>query len=88
MLLVLLAVCISFVRNHAYIEHTNHAQQQVIAQAEALLGPDDAYCDGIGMIPTRHLAGRTWWDRPRAVDILHRATQGDFSISLIRAARE
>jgi hypothetical protein len=57
----------SFVRNVEIVEHDNTAQLAVIAQAEALLAPEDRYFDGIAMIPTRDIAGPSpwwWWDAP------------------------
>ncbi len=68
---VRLAVCVLLMwqlpRNLAYLGHDNGVQNQVVEYAERLLGPDDRYFDGIGMVPTRHLAraGQLGGARPR-----------------------
>ncbi|HEY3349497.1 MAG TPA: hypothetical protein VGM13_06975 [Thermoanaerobaculia bacterium] len=49
-------------RNLAYLGHGNWVQNEVVAQAERLLAPEDRYFDGIGMIPTRGLAEAVSWE--------------------------
>ena len=49
-------------RNFAYLAHDNGVQNEVVAYAERLLGPDDRYYDGIGMVPTRLLAQPASWE--------------------------
>lgn len=49
-------------RNLAYLGHDNGVQNEVVEYAERLLGPDDRYFDGIGMIPTRYLAQPVSWE--------------------------
>lgn len=56
------ACALSLVRNVGYLTHSNAAQFDVIAQAEALLGPEQAYFDGVGMVPTRPDRPRAWLD--------------------------
>ncbi len=63
---VRLAVCALLMwqlpRNLAYLDHHNGVQNEVVEYAERLLGPDDRYFDGIGMIPTRYLAELASWE--------------------------
>ncbi len=58
--LAVLAFCVagSFARNWRHLEHDNRHQLELVAHAESLLGLDQGYFDGNGMIPNR-------WDRPR-----------------------
>jgi hypothetical protein len=49
-------------RNFAYLAHDNGVQNEVVEYAERLLGPDDRYFDGIGMVPTRYLAQPVSWE--------------------------
>lgn len=59
---VVLLLTFSLPRNVAYLAHGNEEQNRAVAQAEALLGPDDTYCDGVRMVVTRRSACRGWWD--------------------------
>ncbi|MEY2930712.1 MAG: hypothetical protein RL033_1461 [Pseudomonadota bacterium] len=52
----------------------NRDQLALVGHVESLLGPRDTYQDGIGMISTRDLAGRVWWDA-RAVSRISAAAQ-------------
>jgi len=49
-------------RNIAYLGHGNGIQNEVVAYAESLLGPDDRYFDGIGMVPTRFPTELASWE--------------------------
>lgn len=49
-------------RNFAYLDHDNEVQNEVVEYAERLLGPEDRYFDGIGMVPTRHLTELASWE--------------------------
>jgi hypothetical protein len=49
-------------RNFAYLDHDNGVQNEVVAYVERLLGPEDRYFDGIGMIPTRHTTELASWE--------------------------
>jgi hypothetical protein len=57
------AVVFSFVRNAAYLRVDNGAQLTLVSRAEALLGPDEKYFDGIGMLPNRREPSTLWLDR-------------------------
>ncbi|MDE9449952.1 glycosyltransferase family 39 protein [Aliiroseovarius sp. Z3] len=60
---ILMAIAIqSTVRNVQYLNHDNHAQLALVRFAEAQLGKDDTYFDGIGMIPSRRMEPRLWLD--------------------------
>jgi hypothetical protein len=61
------ALSVSLVRNLEVLSHDNRLQFAVAAEAESMLSPTDVYFDGVGMIPTRHIAGVHpwwWWDIP------------------------
>lgn len=66
--LFLAAILVSIPRAWIYPRtHTNHEQIEAVRWAEDVLGVQDRYFDGIGMVPTRNLAGDAadwWWDRP------------------------
>lgn len=61
----LLAVAIgaSFVGNALYLRLDNHDQLALVGRAESLLGPDDVYFDGVGMLPNRAEPSTLWLDR-------------------------
>lgn len=62
-------LALSFPRNIKYLDHGNGRQLETVATAEALLGPDDVYMDGVGMVPTRQVAlAGAWWDRPHVAE--------------------
>jgi hypothetical protein len=80
MALASLALAWSFARNIEVISHDNAAQLAVVRQAEALLGPNDRYFDGIAMIPTRQIAGESpwwWWDAPTLKALRAQLAAGD-----------
>ena len=61
--LVGVAVAASFPRNGHYLHIDNYAQLELVAQAEALVGPGDVYFDGIAMLPNRSEPSLLWLDR-------------------------
>jgi hypothetical protein len=67
----------SFVRNVKYVGHSNLLQRQVVTQAQSLLNPQDAYCDGIGMVVNRPQAMKSWWDKQKLMKILQDAKTGE-----------
>ncbi len=80
---VAVVLVISFGRNAHYLDHDNRFQNETVRLAETLLGPDDAYADGIGMVVTRRQAGSRWrgqvvsWDRLGIGRILADARRGN-----------
>ncbi len=77
---LLLLLSISFVRNVQRLSDTSASQFELVREAERQLAPDDRYFDGIGMIPTRHIAGRHpwwWWDFPTLSILRARWDRGD-----------
>jgi hypothetical protein len=56
------AVVFSFARNLAHFDHDNRAQLALIAEAESLIGPEESYFDGIGLLPSRNDTPRRWLD--------------------------
>lgn len=77
---LLLLLSLSFVRNVQHLSDTSASQFELVREAERQLAPDDRYFDGIGMIPTRHIAGRHpwwWWDFPTLSILRARWDQGD-----------
>ncbi len=80
MLVLTALLAVSLGRNVAYLDNHNLYQCLVVAQAESLLGPEDRYADGIGMVATRHLAaGSDWWDAMNATLLRRAAQAGDHS---------
>ncbi len=72
----------SFVRNVAVLRDNKRQQFEVVGQAEALLGKEDRYFDGIAMVPNRSIAGRHpwwWWDAPALAKLQARWNAGDHS---------
>ncbi|MEO0772705.1 MAG: hypothetical protein AAFZ04_05925 [Pseudomonadota bacterium] len=59
-----LLVAMTFPRNVDYLDHSNAEQLDVIRTAEAILGEDGTYFDGIGMLPTAYDTPRRWLDAP------------------------
>ncbi|MEE8228066.1 MAG: hypothetical protein V3R30_14670, partial [Kiloniellales bacterium] len=80
---VAIVLVTSFARNAHYLDHDNRFQNETVRLAETLLGPDDAYADGTGMVVTRRLAGSRWrgqvvsWDRLGIGTILANARRGN-----------
>jgi hypothetical protein len=57
------AVAASFVGNVRTLRIDNHAQLALVARAESLVGPDEVYFDGVGMLPDRREPSTLWLDR-------------------------
>lgn len=57
------AVAASFVKNITYLQLDNRAQLAVVTRAEALVGPDERYFDGVAMLPNRQEPSALWLDR-------------------------
>jgi hypothetical protein len=57
------AVAASFVSNVRYLRIDNHDQLALVARAESLVGPDEVYFDGVGMLPDRREPSTLWLDR-------------------------
>ena len=80
---VAIVLILSFARNALYLDHDNRFQNETVRLAETLLGPDDTYADGTGMVVTRRLAGSRWrgqvvsWDRLAIGRILSLARRGN-----------
>ncbi|WP_299987715.1 glycosyltransferase family 39 protein [uncultured Ruegeria sp.] len=60
--ILIIITVLSTARNVQYLSHDNHAQLELIRNAEAVLDQDDTYFDGIGMIPSRRMEPRLWLD--------------------------
>jgi hypothetical protein len=58
-----IAITASFVRNIQVLGIGNHRQLELVGRAEALLGPNDVYFDGVGMLPDRREPSTLWLDR-------------------------
>lgn len=64
LIVIALVVLFSFARNLSYLDHANAEQLELIRTSESILGPDDTYFDGIGMLPTHADTPRRWLDAP------------------------
>ena len=76
---LVLLLCFSFVRNIQRLSDSSAAEFELVRAAERA-APEDRYFDGIGMIPTRHIAGRHhwwWWDFPTLSILRARWDNGD-----------
>lgn len=78
---------VSLFRNIQYLGHDNKEQFALIAAAEARLGPDDTYFDGIGMIPSRRMEPRAWLDAERVRRTLESGPEGDLPRALMTPDR-
>ncbi|MFQ5773866.1 MAG: hypothetical protein ACE5GS_05060 [Kiloniellaceae bacterium] len=76
---VLAIMSLSVVRNIAYLEHDNAAQNETVRRAERLLAPGEPYFDGIHMVVTRPHATDLWLQRSELLEILAGAKRGDYS---------
>ena len=65
-----IAIGISIVRNVEYLRLGNSDQLRVVANAERLLGPEERYFDGNGMLPNRWEPSTLWLDRPMVIKTL------------------
>lgn len=80
LILIVGLLSLSFVRNISYLKENKSTQFSVVQRAAMQMGPRDRYFDGIGMIPTREIAGRYpwwWWDAPNIEMMLERWNSGD-----------
>ncbi|HEX7580053.1 MAG TPA: hypothetical protein VF580_08640, partial [Thermoanaerobaculia bacterium] len=66
-------------RNLAYLGHDNGVQNEVVGYAERLLGRDDRYFDGIGMVPTRYPAQPVSWEALVLEEVRAELARGDDS---------
>jgi hypothetical protein len=57
------AILASFVANVIYLRIDNHSQLDLVSRAEQLLGPQEVYFDGVGMLPNRPEPSPLWLDR-------------------------
>ena len=64
------AIAASFVGNVRYLRIDNRAQLDLVERAEMLLGPNDDYFDGTGMVADRRESTPLWLDRRRIVATL------------------
>ncbi len=69
----------SFERNIGYFGNSNVAQNRVSMVAESLLGPDDYYCDGVGMLVQKRFTAGAWWDARALKGIEDDAKKDDYS---------
>jgi hypothetical protein len=58
-----MGVLMSFVRNVQYLAHDNRDQMALVESADAMLGPNDVYFDGIAMLPNHREPSTLWLDR-------------------------
>lgn len=82
--LLAVAALISLPRGLSYPwKHTNQQQLEAVRWAEGFLEPKDRYFDGVGMVPTRGLAGSAtewWWDRPTILRLRLEFGRGDVHV--------
>jgi hypothetical protein len=81
-----IALATSFVRNVRYLEYDNAAQLELVARAEALIGPDEIYFDGIGMLPNRPEPTTLWLDRKYVLATLREGQASEAFQVLTRTA--
>ena len=68
--LLVVAVVFGFARNLAYFDHDNRTQLALLAEAEALIGREKSYFDGIGLLPSRDDVPRRWLDERGVAGVL------------------
>lgn len=70
--LAVLAIAIagSFARNIGYLQIDNHRQLALVSRVERLMGPEDVYFDGVGMLPNRPEPSTLWLDRHTVLETL------------------
>ena len=85
LLLLGVGIAVSFVRNIRYLEVDNASQLQLVARAEALLGPDDVYFDATGMLPNRMEPSTLWLDRAHVLKTLQQKQDSEAYRILERA---
>ncbi len=76
----LVVMIFSFKRNIYYFGHTNLLQNLTSRQAESLLGTDDSYCDGVGMLVKKRFAGPAWWDARGIAEVMAEADKNEFKL--------
>jgi hypothetical protein len=72
-----IGIAASFVRNGQMLRIDNRDQLALVARAEALVGPDDVYFDGIGMLPNRREPSTLWIDRHYVLKTLAEKERSD-----------
>lgn len=75
--LLALGVVAGFVRNANYWQIDNAAQLELASRANSLLGPDELYFDGIGMLPNRFEPSTLWLDRHYILKTLDEGTSSE-----------
>ena len=75
--LVAVAVASSFLRNGQYLHIDNHDQLQLVARAEAVVGPRDVYFDGVAMLPNRSEPSLLWLDRKYVLKTLQEKQESE-----------
>jgi len=76
----LLMMTFSFQRNIHYFGHSNILQNLTSMQAEGLLGQDDSYCDGVGMLVKKRFAGPAWWDARGITEVVAESDKNEFKL--------
>jgi hypothetical protein len=72
-----IAVAASFVKNVTYLRIDNRDQLALVDRAEALLGPNESYFDGTGMLPNRPESNGMWLDQLGILLTLHEGRESD-----------
>jgi hypothetical protein len=70
-------VAASFARNAQMLPIDNRDQLALVARAEALVGPDDVYFDGIGVLPNRREPSTLWIDRHYVLKTLREGSNSE-----------
>ena len=65
-----IAIAVSLVRNIQYLRIDNASQLEVVTSAQRLVGPEDIYFDGVGMLPNRIESSTLWLDRAHILKTL------------------
>jgi hypothetical protein len=71
------AVAASFVGNVRYLRIDNHDQLALVARAESLVGPNEVYFDGVGMLPNRREPSALWLDRHAILQTLREGKRSE-----------
>lgn len=77
MLAAVLLLAVSFDRNMHFFGSSNVVQIETSNQADSLLGPNDYYCDGTGMLLKRKFI-RAWWDAGGIASVINDAKRGGY----------
>jgi hypothetical protein len=70
-------IAVSYVKNITYLQYDNAAQLELVARAEPLIGPNDIYFDGVGMLPNRTEPSTLWLDRSSVLRTLREGKQSE-----------